>query len=77
MKKKKLPFIVILLGYITTLLIGCSVSNQRLGSESECLGPPKRFSESDLIGTWVFIGHNDDTLIIREDGTYKHSYRVH
>ena len=71
MKKKKLPFIVISLGYITTLLIGCFAPVQRLNSESVCLSPPKNFSKSDLIGTWVASGHNEDTLIIREDGTYK------
>lgn len=69
MKKKKF-FIVISLGYIIIFLIGCYVPIQRLGSESECLGPPKRFTEADLIGTWKNSSHTD-TLIIREDGTYK------
>jgi hypothetical protein len=34
------------------------------------------FQESDLIGTWVasYWSHDTDTLIIREDGTYKQIY---
>jgi hypothetical protein len=55
-------------------LIGClGVENIDTSSRSDqgCLSPPKNFSESDLIGTWVSLGHNQDTLIIRDDGKYK------
>lgn len=41
--------------------------------EVRCPPLPKAFHESDLIGTWVasYNIYSTDTLIIREDGTYK------
>lgn len=41
-----------------------------------CPPLPAGFKESDLIGTWVakYGGGDIDTLIIREDGTYKQIY---
>jgi hypothetical protein len=37
-----------------------------------CTPPPRTFSQADLIGTWeAGVPRQRDTLIIREDGTYK------
>ena len=37
-----------------------------------CTSPPRTFSQADLIGTWeAGVPRQRDTLIIREDGTYK------
>jgi len=41
-------------------------------ADKGCPRPPKDFTENDLIGTWYFGGpKRNDTLIIRNDGTYK------
>jgi hypothetical protein len=44
----------------------------RMPAPNMCTPPPEGFSEQDLVGTWEgrSIGISD-TLIIREDGTYK------
>jgi hypothetical protein len=37
-----------------------------------CTPPPTSFAETDLVGTWVGRRLDDtDTLILREDGTYR------
>jgi hypothetical protein len=52
------------------LLYACGKSQS-----SVCNSAPEGFSEADLVGTWAAgwsrPGKPDDTLIIREDGTYK------
>ena len=54
----------------TVLLYACGESQS-----SGCIPPPDAFAEADLVGTWTAgwsrPGKPDDTLIIREDGTYK------
>lgn len=40
-------------------------------SVGKCQPPPESFQESDLVGTWVA---KYDTLILKEDGTYKQIY---
>lgn len=64
--------IIFLVGLITiALLSGCTPpQNEKRGCQ-----PPQDFKESDLVGTWwagyVSSPKVDDTLIIREAGTYK------
>ena len=51
------------------LLYACGESQP-----SRCIPPPEGFTEKDLVGTWVAVNgwsKRNDTLIIREDGTYK------
>lgn len=46
-------------------------ANETVGG---CTMLPEKFSESDLVGTWVSrksVSKTSDTLIIREDGAYK------
>lgn len=54
----------------TFLLYACAKSQS-----SVCDSAPEGFAEVDLVGTWAAgwsrPGKPDDTLIIREDGTYK------
>ena len=52
------------------LLYACSESQS-----NGCISPPEGFSQADLVGTWMAgssgPGRPKDTLIFREDGTYK------
>jgi len=49
-----------------------ALSGNRVGS---CQPPPESFQESDLVGTWVAkYAYGTDTLILKEDGTYKQIY---
>lgn len=67
MMKMKLPFTLL---SFALFLSACSSSQNE--EQKGCILPPEGFSESDLIGTWVAGRLDDtDTLIIREDGTYK------
>lgn len=51
------------------LLSGCTGKQDR---ETECIPPPETFTEKDLVGTWRYgLDDSNDTLFIREDGTYK------
>ena len=51
------------------LLIGCA---EKQNGETGCIPPPETFTEKDLVGTWRYgLDDSNDTLIIREDGTYK------
>lgn len=67
--RKQLFFIGII---VIAILSSCStLKDERDG----CKPPPQDFTEADLVGTW-WAGYKsspkvDDTLIIREDGTYK------
>jgi len=42
-----------------------------------CPPPPEGFSKADLVGTWeAGVPDQRDTLVIREDGTYKQSIHI-
>jgi hypothetical protein len=72
MKRKRL-FLLLLLAFFFT---SCSNLNQNKSSDS-CPLPPSSFTEKDLIGTWKSgIPERNDTLIIKEDGTYKQIIHV-
>lgn len=65
-----------LLVFITLTIIAMLSSCTMLEEERDgCKPPPHDFKEADLFGTWwagfVSPPRRDDTLIIREDGTYK------
>ena len=50
---------------ITFVLNACN-------AKPKCTPPANGFSETEIVGTWVAMRLDDsDTLIIREDGTYK------
>jgi len=54
----------------TIFLSACTVNRDET---TGCTLPPKEFTKADLAGTWVATHLNSrrDTLIIKEDGTYK------
>jgi hypothetical protein len=57
-----------LLGLLLPVILLWACDSEKNG----CQIPPKGFSESDLVGTWVATRlPSTDTLIIRGDGTYK------
>jgi hypothetical protein len=61
---------LIILFPVALLLGACSMSQPR--PADRCPLPPKSFSATDLVGTWVAGWSDDlDTLIIRADNTYK------
>src|SRR5271157_5857224 len=62
MKQKILKFLFLI---IPMALAMCSCDGR-----TPCIPPPKGFSEKDLVGTWS-AGLNQDTLIIKSDGTYR------
>lgn len=67
---------VVLIIIAVGLLTACAVSQpQPVETEVPACQPlPESFQENDLIGTWIaeyFGGTATDTLIIKEDGTYK------
>jgi hypothetical protein len=66
MKSKKSILIVL-------LVVAClAVGIYQVVADRGCTRPPKDFTEDDLIGTWYYGGpKRNDTLIIRNDGTYK------
>jgi hypothetical protein len=79
MNKDKLPkelfsaplILVILLAFSLACISIASPKNRTIGG---CSPLPARFSEMDLIGTWVarsLVHQSSDTLYIRDDGTYK------
>ncbi len=49
------------------------VEEQTNQANADCPALPKSFTEEDLIGTWLadYANGNIDTIVIREDGTYK------
>lgn len=54
------------------LLCACAVSQS-----DGCIPPPQGFSGADLAGTWVAgLSWRKDTLVIRENGTYKQSIHI-
>ncbi len=69
MKKKT---ILIGMWIVLAFLSGCLLEQSPTESPPGCPTPPKDFSSSTLVGTWV-AGRPDwsDTLIIKADGTYK------
>lgn len=90
--KRKLPWVFLLLyiiafwvvvccfvGGVITLLPVLGILSDLMPKENSCLSalPPDGFSEADLVGTWVARRLGDsDTLIIRDDGTYKQIIHV-
>lgn len=54
-------------------LTGAVLQGNRGSEGCKSILPPGTFQEADLVGTWVarYGGNAIDTLIIREDGTYK------
>jgi hypothetical protein len=83
MIKDKLPrtsfsvLLIALLMLIMLLVISVAcISNvpQEYVTKGGCSLLPEGFSESDLVGIWVaesVVHQSSDTLIIRDDGTYK------
>jgi hypothetical protein len=69
--------------FLSLLLVSCQPRYRFIYQEGEskvntCESLPGAFSEEDLVGKWVaeyFGGLAKDTLIIREDGHYKQTYR--
>ncbi len=54
--------------FLVFIVAGCNSDK----SETGCTPPPEDFVEEDLIGTWrTGIPESNDTIIFREDGTYK------
>ncbi len=55
---------------VVAILAGCAPVKEE---KSRCKPPPQGFTEKDLVGTWVkkHLDLRSDTLIIKEDGTYK------
>ncbi len=90
--KRKLPWVFLPLyiiafwvvvccfvGGVITLLPVLGILSDLMPKENRCLSalPPAGFSEADLVGTWVATRLGDsDTLVIREDGTYKQIIHV-
>lgn len=80
MKKGTIALSVVALTTLLSLM-GCTicrmsftetVNRERAG---RCQPPPESFQESDLVGTWVAkYAYGTDTLILKEDGTYKQTY---
>jgi hypothetical protein len=84
---KRLACVILLLSTIAIEVIWCltmylaigiipflGVVSDLMPKENSCLSslPPASFSKANLVGTWVARRLGDsDTLIIREDGTYK------
>jgi hypothetical protein len=66
---------LIVLFAVATIINACAraASNQENQPDTSCAKLPKGFSEKDLIGTWSsdYMNGNVDTIIIRDDGTYK------
>jgi hypothetical protein len=65
--------ILIIVLIIAAFLNACNQEEKQEPTISPgCPYPPKDFSSSDLVGTWI-AGRPDwsDTLIIKENGTYK------
>ncbi len=63
----------VILGVIGLLFFSSFLGEN--GRANKCTLPPTNFSEQDLVGTW-WAGYesepkHSDTLIIRDDGTYK------
>ena len=66
MKFKKSTLVILLVVACLAIVIFQEVANKG------CTRPPKDFTEDDLIGTWSLRAiRRNDTLIIRNDGTYK------
>ncbi len=62
----------ILLCIIVFSLCGCTLSSTHDRRPNPCPTTPIKFTVSDLIGTWkAGWSERNDTLILREDGTYK------
>jgi hypothetical protein len=55
---------------VVAVLAGCAPVKEE---KNRCKPPPQGFTETDLVGTWVkkHLDLRSDTLIIKEDGTYK------
>jgi hypothetical protein len=64
---------LILLTIFILMLCACSLSKNK---ESGCRLPPTEFTEKDLIGTWTTGSDVSDTLIFKEDGTYKQIIQI-
>jgi len=80
MQKRCLRMLVLtLLGALSIGCAGFSGEGRIEPTESpRCLALPQGFSSNDLVGTWVakyFGGLATDTLVLREDGSYKQVYR--
>jgi hypothetical protein len=72
MKRERI-FLLFLLAFLFT---SCNYLNQNNQTDS-CPLPPSSFTSKDLIGTWkAGIPESNDTLIIKEDGTYKQIIHV-
>jgi hypothetical protein len=61
------------------VLTACCVRSPESVGEGEwhCAALPETFQESDLVGTWraeYFAGAATDSLVLREDGTYRQVY---
>lgn len=72
MKMKK-NIVLLMLWIVAASLSACIPKEEQKPTFSPgCPYPPKDFSSSNLVGTWI-AGRPDwsDTLIIKEDGTYK------
>ncbi len=75
----KIPFLLLSIVVIVMLCSVCLFANslrlidlvQRIKTY-DCTLPPEGFSQEDLVGKWVAgVPSKKDTLIIREDSTYK------
>lgn len=68
MKKFQLVYVIIASAIV---IFACSSESE----QSKCTPVPEKFSEKDLVGTWFAGSVSDpvrnDTLIIRDNGTYK------
>ncbi len=79
---KRLIFTVLFLVSTTSCKGLDSLTNRQAISSTEtvelslCPPLPTNFKESDLIGKWIanYGLHDEDLLIIKEDGTYKQIY---
>jgi hypothetical protein len=65
--------LILLMGIaVAVVLYGCSALEEK---RDGCKPPPQDLEAADLVGTWwagvVSPPRRDDTIIIKEDGTYK------
>ncbi len=71
---------ITVLSAVLLVMSACVLCARRTREEGvwRCPPLPATFQESDLIGTWqAEYGAATDTLILREDGTYKQVYTRH
>jgi hypothetical protein len=75
-KSNLFVLIFICFGFCIFLSACTGILRRETKSPPACPQIPPGFKEEDLIGTWFirYAAGNNDTLILREDGTYQQKY---